>query len=199
MSQVEDHVRLARITHLTQMRPDVERMSRRERPRPVTQRTVLAGHRNAEQLSQFDDLLAGAAPGQLVADAHQRILRFDQRPRRLLDGLLVGPDVHRHIELRMIPDAGRRLFTQHIGRQRQKHWTARRCRRELHAAADRRRDRGRGHRLPEPLGDRPCHRLGMVGILELVAAHVVLFDRSDRDQQRDLIFPTVDHLGHGIG
>ena len=107
VAEVEQHVDLARIAHVAQQRSEIERMPRRERLRPEAERSRLAGDRQAEQLGELDQLLVGAAPGDLVADAHQRVLRLEQHARGLLDVVLVGTDAHRHVELRLVPDRRR--------------------------------------------------------------------------------------------
>jgi hypothetical protein len=38
----------------------------------------------------------------------------------------------------------------------------------------------------------------VVGLLELVAAQRILIDRGHRDQQRNLVLPAIDHLGHRV-
>ena len=39
----------------------------------------------------------------------------------------------------------------------------------------------------------------MIGLLEQIAAERVLLHRGDRDHDRDLVLPAVDHLRHGVG
>ena len=39
----------------------------------------------------------------------------------------------------------------------------------------------------------------MIGLLEQIAAECVLLHRGDRDHDRDLVLPAVDHLRHGVG
>ena len=127
----------------------------RERPRPEAQRSALSGHRHSEQLGKLDQFLAGAAPGRLIADAHQRVLRFDEHARCSDDVVLVRTNAHRHIELRLGPDVGGGLLAQRVGRKRQEYRAARRGRRELHPTAQRFRDRGREKENDEKHQDRP--------------------------------------------
>ena len=181
------------------MRADEQRMPGRERFRPIAEIAHLAGDRRAEQLGELEQLLLAAAPGDLVADADQRVLRFDQHARRLLDVVLVGTDAHRHVELAALPDLRLGMTVQRIGRQRQEHRPARRRRSEFQAAPRGLGDRRGRLRLPEPFGDRLRHQLVMIGLLPLVAAERVLIDRRDCDQHRNLVLPGVDHLGHGVG
>ena len=174
-------------------------MAGRERLRPEPERACLSGDRQPEQLRELDHLLAGAAPGDLVADAQHRVLGFEQRARRLLDVILVGTDAHRHVELGVVPDRGARLRPQGVGGEREKHRAAGRRGRELQAAAHGVGDRRRGLRRPVPLGDRLRHGLDVVGFLEQLAAERALIDRSGGDQDRDLVLPAVHHLGHRVG
>jgi hypothetical protein len=199
VAEVQQHIDLARIAHVAQLRPDEERMPGRERLRPEAERARLSGDRQAEELGELEHLLAGAAPGELVADAEHRVLRLDEHARRFLDVVLVGADAHRHVEFRLIPDGSLRLLAQRVGRQRQEHRPARRRRGELHATAGGFRNRRRGFRRPVPLGDRLGHDFVVVGFLEQVAAERVLLDRGDGDHDRNLVLPAIDHLGHGVG
>ena len=177
-------------------------MAGRERFRPVAQRralAALAGDRQAEQFGEFDQLLFAVAHGDLVADAHQRIVRLDEHARGLLDIVLVGANSHRHVEFAALPDLRLGALLERIARQRQEHRPAWRGRREFEAAPRCFRHRRRRLRLPEPFGDRLRHELVVIGLLELVAAQRVLIDRGNRDQERNLVLPAVDHLGHRVG
>ena len=199
VAEVQQHVGLAGIAHVPELRAHIERMPGGERLRPEAEIAGLPGDGKTEQLGELDQLLAGAAPAGLVADAHQRVLGLEQHARGLGDVVLVGPDAHRHVELGLVPDGGVRFLAQRVGRQRQEHRAARRGGGELHAAADGFRDRARGLRRPVPLGDRLGHDLAMVGLLEQVAAERVLLHRGDGDHDRNLVLPAVDHLRHGVG
>ena len=174
-------------------------MPRRERLRPVAERSGLAGDRRAKQLGQFDQLLFAAAPGDFVADADERILGLDQHARRFLDILLVGADTHRHIEFAALPDLRFGVLGERIGRQRQEHGAAGRRRGEFQGAPRGLRHRLRRLRLPVPFGDRLGHQLVVVDLLPLIAAKLVLADRGDRDQHRDLVLVGIHHLRHGVG
>ena len=88
-----------------------------ERPRPVAERERLPGDRQAEQLGKFQQFLLGAAPGDLVADADERVAGLKERACGLLDVVLVRADAHRHVELGLIPDCGLGLSAKYVGRQ----------------------------------------------------------------------------------
>ena len=174
-------------------------MPGRKRLRPVAERTGLAGDRRTEQFCKFDQFFVATAPGDFVADADERILRFNKHARRFLDILLVGTDAHGHVEFAAFPDLRLGVLVERIGRQRQEHRSARRRRSKFQRAP-----RGLGHRrcrlrLPVPLGNRLGHQLVVIDFLPLIAAEFVLTDRGDRNQHRNLIFVGVDHLRHGIG
>ncbi len=174
-------------------------MPGRERPRPEAERAHLSGHRQAEQFGKLDQLVAGSAPGGLVADAHQRVVCFEQHARGFFDIVLVRTDAHGHVELGLLPDGRGCLLAQRIGGKRNEHRAARRGGGELHAAADGVRDRARGLRRPVPFGDGLRHDLAVVRLLKKVSAKRALLHRGDRHHNGDLILPAVDHLRHGIG
>jgi hypothetical protein len=158
---------LAGVAHLARQRP-TKRM-RVERLRPEA--GFPPGPRPAgPQLGKLDQLLVGAAPGGLVAHAHQQVLRLEQHACGLGDVVLVGTDAHRHVEpawTMMVEVAS----PQHVGGQREDR-SAGGSRRRLHAAAH-------GLRIepwfcrPVPFRDGLGHHLAMVGLLEQVAAERV--------------------------
>ena len=73
---------LAGIAHLAQMRPDIERMPRRERPRPIAQRAV-PGRRPECRAARRVRRPPCSAWHQVISSpiADQRVLRLDQQPR----------------------------------------------------------------------------------------------------------------------
>ncbi len=174
-------------------------MPGRERLRPIAERSGLAGNRRAEQFGKLDQFLLAAAPGDLVADAEQRIFGFDEPARGLLDVFLVGANAHRHVEFAALPDLRLAVLLERVGRQGEEHRPAGRRRGEFQGAARGFRHRFRRLRLPEPFGDRLGHQFVVVDLLPLIAAQLVLTDRGDRDQHRNLVLKSVDHLRHGVG
>ncbi len=102
--------------------------------------------------------LLGAAPGDLVADADERVACASISARAAFStSSLSGRMRIGTSNLAWSQICGLGLTAQRVGRQREEHRAAGRGRGELHAAPSRLRDRLRRLRLPVPLGDRLRH------------------------------------------